>query len=463
MWMISFTIGQVPLTGTKTIPGDYPSLEMAINALNNYGIGAGGVTFDIAAGFVDTLSSTTNGRITTTGTEASPIIFQKSGAGDNPLIISSVGSGQYDGMISLIGASYITFDGIDLRDRSTNTSTTLAMEWGFGLFKPNGTQGSQHNTIKNCNIVFNGIVHSNSAQGYGILSRSTNGETGTTITVTALSGTNSYNNFYNNTMTNINGGFYLDGYNAAAPYTFYDQGNNIGGDENAVKSGELGNSISQWKFNGIYAAYQNNITVAGNILFGTCSTTMQISGIRLLNMNNASFSVHDNTISAEIISTNGNSVSLMYCETANGVDNTTSFYNNSIINSIVRTLVVNTQTIYSMFVKGGFNTNIYGNIISGNTFGDNTVSSQNTIYFMSLGVSQNVPGICNIYNNQVTNNIRKISYPPTDTQAFTWLMSLNGNNGVMNCYDNTMENNSGLVLSQAQLVTINAAGITVKF
>jgi hypothetical protein len=180
-------------------------------------------------------------------------------------------------------------------------------------------------------------------------------------------------------------------------------------------------------------------------------------------MNNASFSVHDNTISAEIISTNGNSVSLMYCETANGVDNTTSFYNNSIINSIVRTLVVNTQTIYSMFVKGGFNTNIYGNIISGNTFGDNTVSSQNTIYFMSLGVSQNVPGICNIYNNQVTNNIRKISYPPTDTQAFTWLMSLNGNNGVMNCYDNTMENNSGLVLSQAQLVTINAAGITVKF
>ncbi len=463
MWMISFTFGQFPLTGSKTIPGDYPSLEMAINALNNYGVGAGGVTFNIAAGFVDTLSSTANGRITATGTESDPIIFQKSGSGNNPLIISPVGFGQYDGMISLVGASYITFDGIDLTDRYTNSTTTLAMEWGFGLFKPNGAQGSQRNTIKNCNITFNGISHSNVAQGYGILSRSTNGETGTAIAVTALSGTNSYNSFYNNTMTNINGGIYLDGYNAPAPYTFYDQGNNIGGDETAIKSGELGNSITNWKYHAIYGSYQNNITVAGNILFGNVSSGLQISGIRLMNMNNGSFSVHDNTISADFISTSGSSISLMYCETANGTDNITEFYNNSIINSSIKTSVVNNNTIHSMYVKGGYLTNIYGNTISGNTYGDNAVSSQNTIYFMSLGVSQNVPGLCNIYNNSVTGNIRKINYPPTDTQAFTWLMSLNGNNGVMNCHDNVLSDNSGLVLSQAQLVTINASGITVKF
>jgi hypothetical protein len=96
MWLSLAAIGQLPLTGIKTIPGDYPSLEMAINALNNYGVGAGGVTFNIAAGFVDTLSSTANGRIITTGTEADPIVFQKSGAGNNPLIVSPVGAGEYD-------------------------------------------------------------------------------------------------------------------------------------------------------------------------------------------------------------------------------------------------------------------------------------------------------------------------------------------------------------------------------
>ncbi len=34
-----------PLTGTKTIPGDYATIKTAVNALNTYGVGAGGVTF----------------------------------------------------------------------------------------------------------------------------------------------------------------------------------------------------------------------------------------------------------------------------------------------------------------------------------------------------------------------------------------------------------------------------------
>ncbi|WP_337872967.1 hypothetical protein, partial [Ignavibacterium sp.] len=36
------------LSGTKTIPGDYPTLSAAITDLNTQGVGSGGVTFNVA-------------------------------------------------------------------------------------------------------------------------------------------------------------------------------------------------------------------------------------------------------------------------------------------------------------------------------------------------------------------------------------------------------------------------------
>jgi hypothetical protein len=41
---------QAQLTGTKTIPGSYATLAAAITDLNAQGVGAGGVTFNIAGG-----------------------------------------------------------------------------------------------------------------------------------------------------------------------------------------------------------------------------------------------------------------------------------------------------------------------------------------------------------------------------------------------------------------------------
>ncbi|MBL0068248.1 MAG: hypothetical protein IPP39_07065 [Chitinophagaceae bacterium] len=61
------------LTGIKTIPGDYATITAAITALNASGVGAGGVTFNIAAGYTETGNNT----ITATGTSANPLIFQK--------------------------------------------------------------------------------------------------------------------------------------------------------------------------------------------------------------------------------------------------------------------------------------------------------------------------------------------------------------------------------------------------
>jgi len=140
------------LSGIKTIPGDYATLSTAISDLNSQGVGTGGVTFNIAANFTEDIS--TQLLITATGTQTNPIIFQKSGAGNNPLITridtgtlnTTIQGGLGDAIIRIEGSDYITFDGIDI------TSADAGIEYGFLTHKPNGTNGSQFLTIKNSTI-----------------------------------------------------------------------------------------------------------------------------------------------------------------------------------------------------------------------------------------------------------------------------------------------------------------------
>ena len=83
-------ISRAQLTGTKTIPGDYATVEAAITDLNAQGVGSGGVTFNVAAGHTETFSDPLVGTITATGTQTDQIIFQKSGGGANPLITAAL-------------------------------------------------------------------------------------------------------------------------------------------------------------------------------------------------------------------------------------------------------------------------------------------------------------------------------------------------------------------------------------
>ena len=75
LFAIQLAFGQ--LSGIKTIPGDYASIEAAITALNTQGVGTGGVTFNVAAGHTETFTTPTAGLITATGTAGNQIIFQK--------------------------------------------------------------------------------------------------------------------------------------------------------------------------------------------------------------------------------------------------------------------------------------------------------------------------------------------------------------------------------------------------
>ena len=110
----------IPLTGIKTIPGTYASVTLAVADLNASGVGAGGVVFNIAAAYTETVTATLS--VTATGTAGNPIIFRKdpSTPGAKPLITAYTGgsatpaSATQDGIWRFVGTDYLTIDSIDL-------------------------------------------------------------------------------------------------------------------------------------------------------------------------------------------------------------------------------------------------------------------------------------------------------------------------------------------------------------
>src|SRR5437773_4890666 len=82
------------VTGTKNIPGDYPSLAAAVTALNTSGVGAGGATINIASGYTETapsggfvLGSTT---LNTSLSAANQLTIKKA-SGTNPVLTAFTG------------------------------------------------------------------------------------------------------------------------------------------------------------------------------------------------------------------------------------------------------------------------------------------------------------------------------------------------------------------------------------
>lgn len=239
------------LTGSKTIPSTFfPTIKVAVDSLNSQGVGSGGVIFNIAAGYTETISSTI--AVTATGTSTNQITFQKDPltSGANPLITAYVGTllssstTSIDGIWSFTGSDYVTIDGIDLLDPTSNTTATTTMEFGYGFYKASATDGTNNNTVKNCVVTLNrnNFTASTGPRWAGSvaieLAACNPAAVGTTITQTSVAGASSFNKFYSNTVQNCNGGIALGGAAIASPYTLADLSNDIGG-----TSATTGNTI----------------------------------------------------------------------------------------------------------------------------------------------------------------------------------------------------------------------------
>ncbi|MCX6283763.1 MAG: right-handed parallel beta-helix repeat-containing protein [Bacteroidetes bacterium] len=421
---------QAQVSGTYSIPGaTYPSITVAINAINTAGIGAGGVTFNVAAGYTENFTGPVAGLITATGTASNPIVFKKSGTGANPVITGFVGlPADYQYIICLQGTDYITFDGIDVSD------LTGQVEWGYALLKASGTDGCQNVTIKNCNITMNKADAYTAVGVYSNLFIPSN--MGVSIPITAASGANSNIKIYSNTFTNCYNSIYFLGFNDPnAPYALYDQNNEIGKDGANIITNVGGGSSFAY---GIYAIYQNNLKVANNTINSAMVGTNDHYGIYLTTAKNASYDLYGNSVSMQFSGTGTKNLYPIYCDMGgSGTSNTVNVYNNTVSGCTFPTMTTG-NLFYMQLLNNGLTTNVFGNNINSNTAGSGTTATTGRINYLLVTMTTSFPGTVSIHDNSITGNSRLQSSP---LGGATYFIGATGSGALMNLYNNTINNN----------------------
>lgn len=439
------------LTGTKTIPGDYASLELAVAALNTQGVGAGGVTFNIAAGYTETPAGPI--LLTATGTAANPIVFQKSGVGLNP-VISRTDAGtlattalgaQGDAVIIIQGSDYVTFDQIDV------SASNSGIEYGYYLRKASVTDGVKNVTIKNAKIT---MTKGTSAYVVGIYSSNNDAAStislATGITVTSTGGRNENITISGNTISNVFSGIVARGFNhSTAPYDFYDQNFVIGG------SAGNGNTIQNYGGNfaassyAVYLIYFSNPTVSYNTfdnvggggtnatstLYGLFGSTSSAAGV--CNFTN-------NTITLGISATSAaHGIYIGQVGTSMNISNNTFSYGT----------FASTTTSYSIYCSNATpNLTINGNQTSGAI----TKSGVGTYYFI-YNYGSPASGTATISNNTISN------VTLTGSSSFYGIYYNTSNTQQVNADNNSVSNTTVVTGTNYPIyVTYGSLGSTVN-
>lgn len=397
---------------------DYLSFATAIADLNLRGI-SNNCVFNVLPGYVENATAhLALGNATLNPTVGvNTIVFQKNGVGVNPIINAAyagaggIGGAIPDGIWSINGTNNVTIDGIDLNDNNT-LNATVCMDYGYGLFKLNSTDGAQNNTITNCTITLKRL---NNAGG-SVVTANTPGSNGIivlnsirTAATTALAaggaiGANSNNKFYSNTIQNCNNGIALSGLAAASPFTDADTGNDIGG-----ASAATGNTIinygggaaatqpaaavvasNQWSINISYNTINNNDGGGVNHI-----TTLR--GIYGLASTSASATINNNNITLNGGGTNTGVTGIDNAIGSTAAANTISINNNTVTGSYTTattgafTGIVNSSTAATV--------NLNGNTVQ-------NITLPGSGAFLAISNSGIVPTALNINNNIITGNTK---------------------------------------------------------
>ena len=423
-----------PLTGTKSIPGDYASIKLAIDDLNLNGSGPGGVIFNISSDYKEIFTNPDAGRITTTtGSSSSPITFRKNGSGANPLITAGQGTGNMDAIFAVAGSDYVTFDGLSIQENPDNFEDITFTEWGFAILKASGSNGSQHITIKNCNVTLS-VLNPNSV---GIYSNNHTVSSTGQLVVTSADGSNSNLKIYGNTLTDCYHGIYLKGYADAAPYLFYDQNNEIGKDGANTITNIGGMNVVPY---GIYAGGQNNLKVANNTITSAMNGSTTVYGICLTSSTNASYDLYGNTVSLQFNADNGASENLypIYCDMgASGTSNVVNVFNNTVSGCTYPSQTY--AVFYGMFIYNcGVTTTIYGNSVINNSLGSDWAIDNGQFRYLWIQQITSTPGTLEVHDNLVSGNSRT---SVGSSLGPTYMLTITGGGTTLNAYNNTISDN----------------------
>jgi hypothetical protein len=373
--------GTSPLSGTYTIDNtlaasctNFISLASAVSNLNSRGV-AGNVVFNLLPGMTETapvggyvldmcaLTSSLKPSVSQT------VTFKTTGT---HAVITAFTPGTTlttDGIIKLVGADYITFDGIDLQENSANTTATMQMEWGFALLKCSGNDGSNFNTIINSNITLNKVNTASAAIYSG--NHIATSTTGLTYSGTANdpvqvdSSRNGHNTFYGLNIQNVYIGISLNGNSASSTnQSLNDTLNAIG------VPGQTANIITNFG-GGSSAAYgiietnQRGISICNNTITGGNGSTSTVTGISMVS--GVQGEILNNTISL----TSAASASAM-TGIIGGFSSSTIPHSVTIKNNIVQ------NCAFTVSSSGAF-TAIDGNASGGNTSATIVISNNQVI------------------------------------------------------------------------------------
>ena len=436
------------LTGVKTVPGNYATLTAAITDLNTQGVGAGGVTFNVASGYTQSITAPII--ITATGTAANPIVIQKSGTGANPVITRTDGGSinsttlgaQADAIVIFQGSDFITFNGINLT-ATTAASTTTGIENGFYLRKVDGTNGCKNITITNSTITMNkgtsGVVTGIMSSNNDALSTTTSA---TGITVNSIGGRNENLTFTNNTIRNVHHGIYVRGFNDLTPWNFYDQNITITGNTfNNLGGGSTSTSY------GLYMIYYHDVVASNNVYNniasgGVAGTEFRYGLMFSSSSDHGNLTVTNNTVT---LTTTSGSKYAIYSSgssptgTLNISSNTVSFPTNTQTGSTygiyrfgtAASATMSNNTINSFTAASGI---FYGIYNTGNgTTSNNTIAG----YTMGGTSSQYPMFISNANMTAFGNSVSNVTY--TGTGTFFGLYTGNGN-ATSSFYNNSISN-----------------------
>jgi len=191
-WNIDdFTVLEAaPFTGIKTVnsagfPGGdvYNSLAAAIDDINTHGVGASGLTVNVSAGSV--FNEEIPPLVVSGPSAGNPILIRKSGVGANPVIDSNGNvQSEEDAAFTLWGASHVRISEIDI-----NSSSSF-LEYGYFVSSNDFLVGSQHIDISGCNITIQNPVRGGTGIYQEVMAHPEDQD-----------GTNSFNNYFNNTIT----------------------------------------------------------------------------------------------------------------------------------------------------------------------------------------------------------------------------------------------------------------------
>jgi hypothetical protein len=409
------------LNGNYNIPGDYPSLQDAINDLNAQGV-SGTVNLNVLpgnpqkapqGGFV--IGGTGSNIITgayATGNAKQVYIY---GNGNVVTADSLQGTGLLtDAVFKLIGADFITIENFIIEENPFNTITASASnnmtEWGIALLCVTNTDGCKNNTIQGNTITLS-RTYQNS---FGIYSNVNHSATNvsTFSPVTSIGGSNSDLHIYSNQISNVNTGIAIIG----DIFFYSDKGLQIGwsmSTGNIITDFGYSSSISSFSYLphevcGIVAGNQLNCNISYNTITSSAGGTLSgnLYGIY------SKYNVGGLSLGSNYIYINSNSIALKSgnatgditgIENETGNDNTALQMNSnnahqleySSAGSGIVNAIVNTADTYTQEFKN----NIFSNLVI-NTGGN-----------VNLMLLSGVPGIIYgsklVHRNSIVGSLNK--------------------------------------------------------